>query len=178
MSEVKTKRPFLSRRAKILLALAIIAFFVGISFFLPSEGDSNNVTGDSAITPTVSIINSVGSLTVNRSAMLNGVRVTVTQVQEAKAFSNDRKRAGAYTVRVYVHTLNSGQAPVGVDYAAQVRLLLPDGQVIVPIYVTVAPVSLPNLKQDGFFDFPVAKEVDLSSLVLNLGTEAAVAFAG
>jgi len=178
MSEVKTKRPFISHRTKIILALAIIAIAVVASFFAPPEGDSNNVTGDLAVTPTVSIINPVGTLMVNRGGVLSGVQVAVTQVQEAKAFSNDRKRAGVYTVRVYVHTLNGGQAPVGIDYASQVRLVLADGQVIVPKYIAVAPVSLPNQKQDGFFDFPVATQVDLSSLVLRLGTDTTVAFAG
>ncbi len=173
-----TKRPLLSRRAKIILALAIIAIAVVASFFAPSEGESNNVTGDSPITPTVSVINPVGSLTVNRSAMLSGVQVTVTQVQEARAFSNDRKRAGVFTVRVNVRTLNGGNAPIGVDYASQVRLLLPDGQVVAPKYISVAPVALPNQKLDGFFDFPVATQVDLSSLTLRLGNEATLAFVG
>jgi hypothetical protein len=163
---------------KILIALAVIAIAVVASFFAPPEGDSNNVTGDQEVTPTVSIINSVGSLMVNRSGVFSGVQVTVTQVQEAKAFSNDRKPAGAYTVRVYVHTLNNGQTPVGVDYASQVRLELSDGQMIVPKYIAVPPVLLPNQKQDGFFDFPVATQVDLSLLVLRLGTETTVTFTG
>src|SRR6266571_2044646 len=98
MSQVKIKRPLLSPRAKVILALAIISFFVVLAFFLPSEGDSNNVTGDSAITPTV-----------NRSADFNSVHITVTHVQEATAFSNDRKHAGTYTVRVYIQALNDGQ---------------------------------------------------------------------
>jgi hypothetical protein len=178
MSEVKTKRPLLSHRAKVILALAVIFILVVLSFFAPPEGDSNNVTGDLAITPTVSIIHPVGTLIVNHSAVLSGVQITVTQVQEALAFSNDRKHGGTFTVRVYVRTLNDGHMPVGIDYSAQIRLLLPGGQVIAPKYVTVAPVSLPNQKQDGYFDFPVPSQVDLSSLVLRLGNEAMVAFAG
>ncbi len=177
MSQIQTKRPLLSRRAKVILALAIILFFVVLSFFAPPEGDSNNVTGDSPVTPTVSITNPVGTLTVNRGVVLNGVHITVTQVQEAAAFSNDHKRGGTYTVRVYVHALNGGLAPVGIDYASQVHLLLPNGQVIAPKYVAVAPVLLPNEQQDGFFDFPVTAQVDLSSLVLRLGNETTVAFA-
>lgn len=178
MSEVKTKRPLLSHRAKVILALAVIFILVVLSFFAPPEGDSNNVTGDLAITPTVSIIHPVGTLIVNHSAVLSGVQITVTQVQEALAFSNDRKHGGTFTVRVYVRTLNDGHMPVGIDYSAQIRLLLPGGQVIAPKYVTVAPVSLPNQKQDGYFDFPVPSQVDLSSLMLRLGNEAMVAFAG
>ena len=173
---LKIKHPLLSRRAKVILALAIIAGAVVISFFLPPEGDANNVTGDLAVTPTVAVTNPVGTLTVNRGALLSGIQITITQVQEAKAFSNDHKRAGVYTVRVNVQTLNSGQTAIGVDYASQVRLVLPDGQVIFPKLISVAPVSLPNQKQDGFFDFPVATQLDLSSLVLRLGTTATVAF--
>ncbi len=178
MSEVKTKRPLLSHRAKVILALAVIFILVVLSFFAPPEGDSNNVTGDLAVTPTVSIVHPVGTLIVNHSAVLSGVQITVTQVQEAVAFSNDRKHGGTFTVRVYVRTLNGGQTPVGIDYSSQIRLLLPGGQVIAPKYVTVAPVSLPNQKQDGYFDFPVPSQIDLSSLMLRLGNEAMVAFAG
>jgi len=178
MSEVKTKRPFLSPRAKVILALAVISIFVVLAFFLPSEGDSNNITGDSAITPTVSITHLVATLTVNRGADLNNVHFTVTQVQEATAFSNDREHGGTYTVRVYVQALNRGQAPVGIDYPAQVRLLLPGGQAITPKYIALAPVMLPNQQQDGFFDFPLSGQLDLSSLALRLGSNTMVAFAG
>ena len=176
MAEVKTKRPLLSPRARVILALAIILFFVILSFFAPPEGDSNNVTGDSPVTPTVSIKHLVGTLTINRSTVLSGVHITVTRVQEAAAFSNDRKRSGTYTVRVYVHTLNQEQSPVGIDYASQVRLLLPGGQAIAPKYVALAPVALPNQAQDGFFDFPLPTQVDLSSLILRFGNETTMAF--
>lgn len=176
MAQIKTKRPLLSHRAKIILALGIILFFVVLSFFLPSEGDSDNVTGDSAVTPTVSITNPVETLTVNRAADVNGIHMTVTHVQEAAAFSDDRKHGGKYTVRVNVHTLNSGQAPVGIDYSSQVRLILPGGQVIAPKYITIAPVALPNQQQDGFFDFPVTSQVDLPSLALRLDNKTTVAF--
>lgn len=178
MSQERTKRRLLSPRAKIFLAIGIILFLVVlVVFFLPPEGgDSSNVTGDSAVTPTVSITNPVGMLTVNRGADFNGVHITVTDVQEATAFSNDRKHAGKYTVRVYVHTVNGGQAPVGIEYATQMRLLLPDGEVVAPKFVTVSPVVLPNGKQDGFFDFPVMTQVDLPLLVLRLGSSTTVAF--
>jgi hypothetical protein len=178
MSEVKTKRPFLSHRAKVIAALAVISIFVVLAFFLPPEGDSSNITGDSAVTPTVSITHLVATLTVNRGADLSSVRVTVTQVQEAAAFSNDRKHTGTYTVRVYIQALNGGQAPVGIDYPAQVRLLLPGGRAISPKYIAVAPVMLPNQKQDGFFDFPLSGQLDLSSLALRLDSNTIVTFGG
>jgi len=176
MSQVKTKHPLFSHRAKVILALGIILFFVVLSFFLPPEGDSNNVTGDSAVTPNVSITNSVGTLTINRAADLNGIHITVTQVQEAVAFSDDRRHGGKYTVRVYVQTLNTAQTPIGIDYSSQVRLLLPGGQIITPKFITIAPVALPKQKQDGFFDFPVTSQVDLPSLVLRLDNKTTVTF--
>jgi len=178
MSQVKTKHPLLSHRVKVILALGIILFFVVLAFFLPSEGDSNNITGDSAATPTVSITNPVGTLTVNRAADVNGIHITVTHVQEAAAFSDDREHGGKYTVRVYVHTLNSGQIPIGIDYSSQVRLLLPGGQVIAPKFITVAPVALPKQKQDGFFDFPVTSQVDLPPLGLRWDNKTTVTFSG
>jgi hypothetical protein len=57
-----------------------------------------------------------------------------------------------------------------------VRLLTPDGQVIAPKLVSIAPLVLPNQSQNGYIDFPVNTQVDLSLLMLRLGSGAMVAF--
>jgi hypothetical protein len=171
MSELKVKRPLLSPRMRVVLALGVIAILVVLAFFAPSEGESDNVTGDQAVTPTLTITHLVDTLTVNRSALLNGMHITVTKVMEAEKFSDDRKRAGTYTVRVLVQAANDGTAPIGVQYDQLVRLVLPDGTEIVPQLISVKPLALPHTSQDGFFDFPVSSQVPLSSLALRLAGE-------
>ena len=102
----------------------------------------------------------------------------VTKVEEAGAFSDDRKRAGLYTVRVSVHVQpgNTIQTPVGIEFANLARLVLPNGQVISPKLVTVLPIVFPKQAQDGYFDFAVSSQVPLSPLVLQVGTDSSVAF--
>lgn len=171
MSELKAKRPFLSPRMRVALGLGIIAILVVLAFFAPPEGETNNVTGDLAVTPTLTITHLVETVAVNRSAMLSGVRITVTKVMEAEKFSDDRKRAGTYTVRVLVQAVNDGATPIGVQYNELVRLHLPDGTEIAPKLISIKPVALPHTSQDGFFDFPVSSQVPLSSLKLRLANE-------
>lgn len=172
------KRPRLSPRARVVIALAIIGLFVVLSFILPGKHeDASNVTGDT-VPSTAAVTNFVSSLTVNRSVDFNHVHFTITSVTQAAAFSNDLRRGGKYTVRVELQASseNGNQAPVGIDYPALVRLLTPDGQAIAPKLVAIAPLVLPNQSQSGYIDFPVNTQVDLSSLMLRLGSGAMVVF--
>jgi hypothetical protein len=171
MAELKTKRPFLSPRMRVALGIGVIALLVVLAFFAPPEGESNNVTGDQAVTPTLTITHLIATATVNRSAMLNGVHMTVTKVMEAEKFSDDRKRAGMYTVRVLVQAVNDGATIIGVRYEDLVRLVLSDGTEIAPKLISVNPAVLPHTSQDGFFDFPISSPVPLSPLTLRLAND-------
>src|SRR5579859_2420762 len=118
MSQPLHKKRFrLSRRARIVVALAIIAFFVVLAFFLPHERDSTIVVGDT-VGPTVTATNLVGTLTVNRSVDFNKVHFTVTKVSQATAFSDDHKLQGIFTIRVEMQVSSEvgNQAPIGIDY--------------------------------------------------------------
>jgi hypothetical protein len=172
------KRPRLSPTARVVIALAIIGLAVVLSFFLPGgHEDASNVTGDT-VPSTAVVTNFVSALTVNRSVDFNHVHFTVTSVTQAAAFSDDLRRGGKYTVRVELQASseNGNQAPVGIDYPALVRLLTLDGQAIAPKLVSIAPLVLPNQSRNGYIDFPVNTQVDLSSLMLRLGSGAMVAF--
>lgn len=171
------KRSRLSHRAKVIIALVIIGIAVVFAFFAPSEGDSNNITADTLpATPTVT--NLLGSLTVNRGADYRSVHFTITGVQQASKFSDDHKHAGTYTIRVALSVQSKkGQAsPVGIDYAAIARLQLANGQRIAPKLVNMSPNVLPNQTFTGFIDFPVDSPVNLSSLILDLGSSSPVSF--
>jgi hypothetical protein len=178
MSQPLHKKRFrLSRRARIVVALAIIAFFVVLAFFLPREGDSTIVVGDT-VGPTVTATNLVGTLMVNRSTDFDNVHFTVTRVSQATGFSDDHKLGGLYTVRVEMQASSEkgSQAPIGIDYPSLVRLILPDGQAVSPKLVALAPLILPGGSQSGYIDFPVNIQVDLSTLMLKMGNETTVAF--
>src|SRR5579884_601118 len=162
MSELKVKRPLLSPKMRVALGIGIIAVLVVLAFFAPPEGETNNVTGDQAVTPTLTITHLVDS---------------VTKVMEAEKFSDDRKRAGTYTVRVLVRATNAGAEPVGVQYDQLVRLVLPDGTAIAPKLIGVTPLALPHTSQNGFFDFPISSQVPLSALTLRL-TDQSISFSG
>lgn len=171
------KRPRLSHRAKVIIALVIIGIAVVFAFFAPSEGDSNNITGDT-VPSTLTVTNLVGSMTVNRGADYNHVHFTVVGVQQASKFSDDHKRAGAYTIRVAlsVRSDKGQQSPVGINYAAIARLQMADGQRIAPKLVNMSPNVLPNQTYTGFIDFPADAPVTLSGLTLQLGSSSSISF--
>jgi hypothetical protein len=179
MSEPQKKKRFqLSGRARIIAALAVIALLVVIVvFFFPRERDSTIVIGDT-VGPTVTAKNLVSTLTVNHSFDYNNVHYTVGTVSQASAFSDDHKPAGVYTVRVEMQARSDSslQEPIGIDYSSLVRLILPDGQAILPKLVSLAPLILPNGTASGYIDFPVNTQLDLSSLMLKMGNETTVAF--
>lgn len=173
------KRGWFSRispRMRTVIAIAVIAIAVVLAFHGPSEGESDNVTGDPAFVPTVGITNKVDSVSLNKSVTVQGVRLTVSQVVEATKFSNDRKRAGVYTVRVMMNARNDSSSPIGVQYNTLMRLVLPNGQEIMPKYISVLPMALPRQTLSGFVDFPLASQVPLSSLTLHFGNEASMSF--
>ncbi len=167
----------LSPRMRTLLAIAVIAVAVVLAFRGPKEGESDNASGDPAFVPTVGITNMVDSLTINKNVEVKGLHLTVSQATEAAKFSDDRKLAGTYTVRVMMHTKNTSSQPAGVQFDSYLRLVLANGQVISPKYISLLPLTLPNSTRDGYADFPVATKVPLSSLTLRFGSDATMSLA-
>lgn len=179
MSQPKKKGLFASipPRTRVALALTVIAILVVFAFFAPKEPDPT-FTGDTEPV-TVTVSHPVTTVTVNRGVDYDNVHIMVTQVAEAAAFSDDNKPGGVYTVRVELQAQSSrSQAPIGIDYASLARLVLAGGQVITPKLVSIAPLVLPHSMQDGYIDFPVASQVDLSLLKLRMGSATMVAFGG
>lgn len=168
-----------SHRVRVTLALVAIAIAVVLSFLAPiKEQDPNIGLIADPPTPTASMKNLVGTLTVNRSIDFRDLHLTVTKVEEAGAFSDDNKRAGMYTVRVLMHIQPGAavQSPVGVDFVSLVRLVLPGGQTVAPKLTSLLAVVLPGQPEDGYFDFPMSAQISLSSLALRLGKDSEVAF--
>ena len=177
MSKIKS----LLKLSRVRVTLALVVIGLGVVFTLlyaPKEQDPNiGLTADPA-PPTVGITNLVGSLKVNRSTTYRNVTFTVTQVQEATAFSDDRKRNGTYTVRVEVHAQpgTALQSPTGMDYASLVRLQLTNGETIAPKLISLLPLVMPQQAKDGYFDFPVSTNIPLPSLTLRIGDTNTIGF--
>ena len=169
---VEQKKRRLSPRTSALIAiLVIIVATVMAVLYAPPEGDSDNVTGDLQITPTVAITNLSETINVNRSFDVNGVHVSLSQAMLASKFSDDHKRTGTYTVRVMMQTKNDVQQAIGFDYASLVTLNLPDGQKIKAKLSSVKAVQLPTTPQNGFIDFPVNQRVTLADLKLQFNEQ-------
>ena len=176
----KKKRGWFSRlspRMRTILAIVVIAIAVVLAFHGPTEGEVDNVSGDPdpAFVPTIGITNAVDSLTLHKSVNVKGLQLSVSQVTEATKFSDDRKLAGLYTVRVMMHTKNASSNPIGVQFDSYIKLVLANGQVIAPKYMSLVPITLPNSSNDGYADFPLAAQVPLSSLTLQFGNDATIA---
>lgn len=172
------KKPFQSHRGRVTIALIVIGIAVVVAFLSPYKEQDPDIFGDEPVTPTVTLTHSVDSVVVNKSITYSNVQITVTQVQEASAFSDDPKQAGTYTVRVNVHFVpdNTVKSPVGIPYASVVRLMLSNGQEIAPKLINASTIIFPQQPADGYFDFPVSSSVSLSSLMLRVGSDASVAF--
>lgn len=172
------KRSRVSYRVKVVLLLVGIAILAVLTLlYAPHERDSSNVTGDS-LPITVTVTNQLGSINVNRAVDFQQARISVMNVTQASAFSDDQKHGGNYTIRVALQAQNSSaqQAPIGINYAAVARLRLSDGQVIAPKLVSMSPVILTHATVSGYIDFAVSTPEQLSKLALLLGTSATLPF--
>lgn len=174
------KRLLKSGRVRVSLGIAIISIAVIAVFLSPYKepSDPNIELLNNPNPVTVVVTNPIGTLNVQRGVHYKQETLTVTNVQEAGAFSDDRKKAGKYIVRVNVHVLpdSSLQSPLPVDYASLVRLILPNGQSMAPSLINLEPVTFPGKSQAGYFDFAFNAPVTLSGLSLKLNGEPALAF--
>jgi hypothetical protein len=157
----------LSPRVRTILgALIILVITVIAVMYAPPEGEANNVTGDLQETPTVVTVNQLSALPIKQAVDLGGIHVSIKRAVLATKFSDDRKRAGKYTLRVLVDTQNTTQNAIGYLFDAKVHLILPDGQLVSTKLISVTASSLPGQKQSGYFDFPLQQPVELEQLKL------------
>jgi hypothetical protein len=177
MDQIEKKRRFRSLRIGTLIAIAVIMLaFIMVLFYAPPEGETNNVRGDAEMTPTLGITNLTETVEINHTFQYKDIDITISQAMIATKFSDDKNRAGTYTVRVMIKTQNKSQEIQGVDYASLAHLVLPDGKVIGTKRVSVKPLEMPGQPQTGYFDFPVDTQVHLSSLSLRFDTTTTVPF--
>jgi hypothetical protein len=174
------KRLLKQPRVRVALGIAVIAIAVIAVFLSPYKEPDDPDIGliNNPNPPTVVVTNPIAVLEVNRDLHYQQVTLTITDVQEAGAFSDDEKTGGNYTVRVNVHVQPNAalQSPLPINYATLVRLVLPGGQVIASKLINLSPAVFPGKAQDGYFDFAVNSPVSLASLSFKLSGAPIIAF--
>lgn len=133
---------------------------------LPRTNDAPNTALDTQLTPTPTASGLVDSIQLNKTVVVDNTQITLKQVQQATSFSDVRKQAGAYTVRIYVELKNIGTQPGGPQYSDVVRLKLADGTLVKTSSINASPELIQNTKLDGSFDFGLSKQANLSDLTL------------
>jgi hypothetical protein len=162
----------LSPRARNILGVLIVLIITVLAVkYAPPQGEANNVTGDLPEKPTVVTTNQLSALPVQQMVDLGGIHVSIKRAVLASKFSDDRKRAGIYTLRVLVDTQNTTQEPLGYPFEANVHLILPDGQLVATKLISITASSLPQQAQNGFFDFPLQQPVEIEQLKLQFAAD-------
>ena len=159
----------LSPRTRIILGVLIILIIAIIAIiYAPPEGEANNVTGDLQQTPTVVTINQLSAMPIQQTVNLSGLHVSINRAVLASQFSDDNHKQpkGTYVLRVLVDTHNTTNNALGYPFEVNVHLILPEGQLIATKRISIAPSSLPQQTQSGYFDFLLQQPVDLAQLKL------------
>jgi hypothetical protein len=155
----------------ILGVIIILVITIMAVKYAPPEGEANNVTGDLPEKPTVVTTNQISALPIQQAVDLGGIHVSIKRAVLASKFSDDRKRIGAYTLRVLVDTHNTTQNALGYPFETNVHLVLPDGQIVATKLISLTASSLPQQVQNGFFDFPLQQPVELEQLNLQFARD-------
>jgi hypothetical protein len=162
----------LSPRTKTILGVLIILIITIVALlYAPPEGEANNVTGDLQQTPTVVTVNQISALPIQQAVNLGGIHVSIKRAVLATKFSDDRKRSGTYTLRVFVDAQNTTKKALGYPFDDNVHLILPDEQIVSTKLISITASLLPQQEQSGFFDFPLQQPVELEQLKLQFADD-------
>jgi len=115
---------------------------------------------------------SVSTVNVGRSAIYSDLNITWKDIQYTPFFGVDPIHAGPATVRVTLTVNNPTTNTVVIAYYDDVRLLVPGQQPIVPTNLNLSAAPQKGSTQNGWIDFPVAKNVNLNALKLQFGNAA------
>jgi hypothetical protein len=108
---------------------------------------------------------------VQRAGTYTELTYTVLNAQYATAFPSDTIQTGPALVRVNLQVTNKSVDQVSVIYYDVARLIVPGVKPIAPTNVHLSTGPRPGASEVGWIDFPVTKEVQLSTLKLQLGSQ-------
>lgn len=158
------KRSLISGKRGTILGIIVIV----IAVILVLQSGPHEVEHDSLFalppTPTIVVTNYLGQAPLHQTYQYQGVQMVFTKAEQATKFSDDFKRGGHYVVRVSLNTTNNLKEPLGLDYVALTRLVLPNGNKITAAVASINAAVYPGRPQSGYLDFHVDDPVDLSNL--------------
>ena len=114
----------------------------------------------------------VTTLGVQRTISYADLNFTVLSAQYATSFSNDNIHPAPGTVRLNMRVTNPNKSSVAVIYYDVARLLIPNLQPVAPTNISLSTEPKPGASETGWIDFPVAKNTQLNTLKLQLGSAA------
>ncbi|HLH60465.1 MAG TPA: hypothetical protein VKV20_02180 [Ktedonobacteraceae bacterium] len=112
------------------------------------------------------------TLQVQRTLPYADLSFTVLNAQYATAFPGDPIHAGPATVRLNMRVTNPNTYAVTVIYYDIARLIAPKMAPVAPSNVRLSTGPQPGESETGWIDFPVAQNIQLSTLKLQLGSTA------
>lgn len=114
----------------------------------------------------------ISTMNVGRSALYADLNVTWSNTQYALAFRDDPIHAGSAAVRVMLSLHNPTPLTIVIAPYDAVRLLAPGQQPLAPTNLALPAALAAGSTQNGWLDFPVAKNIDLKTLKLQIGDSA------
>jgi hypothetical protein len=165
---LKTQQPavFWPWLGGLLLVGLVIVAIVTFSAWNWLNGVQSNITVKQPASQAVTTMN------VQRSGIYLGVTFTLVNIQSATTFSDDPIHTGPATLRLTVQVHNTAKNVIDLEYYDIVRLLIPKQTPVVPTNLTLLPTPAAGAAQTGWIDFPVARNIVLSTLQLQLGNSA------
>lgn len=126
----------------------------------------------SIFTPSNAPQPSITTLNIHRTVTYADLTITVVNAQYAASFSDDEVHAGPAVVRLNMQVSNKTSAAISVVYYEIAHLLIPKQASIAPTNVQLATTYSPGATAAGWMDFPIARNLQLSTFQLQLGSSA------
>jgi len=114
----------------------------------------------------------ITTLNIHRTLIYDDLTITVVNAQYAASFSDDEIQAGPAVARLNMQVSNKTADAISVVYYEIARLLIPKHAPIAPTNVQLATTYSPGANATGWIDFPIVKDLQLSTLKLQLGSTA------
>jgi len=112
-----------------------------------------------------------GTEQLNLMVTYASIDLTIVSVQQANSFADDTSATQPGVVRVNMQEHNTTTHSGNFLYSDVTRLILPDGSTILAPDSEQNPIGPDaSVSRTNWIDFPVTTQVDLSKLVLRLGT--------
>ena len=114
----------------------------------------------------------ITTLNIHRTLIYADLTITVVNAQYAASFSDDEIQAGPALARLNMQVSNKTPDAISVVYYEVARLLIPKQAPIAPTNVQLATTYSPGASATGWIDFPIVRDLQLSTLKLQLGSTA------